>query len=386
MQTDPRLEHIAPFQVMRIMARANELAAAGGHVVHLEVGEPDFPTAAPVAEAGARSIREGDTRYTEALGKPALRASIASYYAREIGVAVDPARIAVTAGASGGLVLLNALLLGAGDELLITDPGYPCNSVFAQVVGARSTTIPLRAEQGWQLTADAVAAAWRPETRGVLFASPANPTGVVAGRDELAGVVAAVADRGGFVIVDEIYQGLVYEDPGYRSVLQLVDDEAPVLVLNSFSKYFGMTGWLVVPPSCVDAVERLAQNLFIAPSTIAQHAALEAFSPAAMAIHEERRRLFMQRRDRLLGGLLQLGLDVPVTPSGAFYLYADVAATGLGSGEFCERLLEEALVAVTPGADFAVADADRYVRFAYTVDETEIDVALDRLKTFLATL
>ena len=244
MKWHARTSEIAPFEVMQIMARANQLEAGGRDVIHLEVGEPDFPPAPAVARAGQACIAAGRTGYTEALGLPALRQAIAESYATR-GVSLAPERIVVTAGASGGLLLLNALLLGAQDELLITDPGYPCNSVFAQLVGARATALALRAAEGWQLTAENLSAHWGPKVQGLLVASPANPTGVMLARDTLSDCLRIVAAHNGFLIVDEIYQGLVYEDAGYRTVLEVpAAQEAPALfALNSFSKYFGMTGW-----------------------------------------------------------------------------------------------------------------------------------------------
>ena len=381
-----RIQQIKPFRVMQLLARAHALQRAGHDVVHLEVGEPDFPTAAPIVHAGQQALADGLTAYTEARGLPALREAIAADYAHRLGVTLDPGRVQLTAGASGALMLLAALLLEPGDELLMTDPCYPCNSSFLSVVNALARAVPVTAAQSFQLDAVTAEAHWGQRTRGLLLASPANPTGTMLSEPALLDMLALVRRRDGLLIMDEIYQGLTYPQAGGRtadSVLRLADKDDPVYVVNSFSKYFGMTGWrlgwLVVPTAAVEPVERLAQNLFIAPSTLAQHAALAAFSPEALAEHEARRQAFQARRDQLLEGLLALGLRVPVVPDGAFYLYVDISALGMDAEDFCWRLLEEHQVAVTPGTDFGQHDAQRYVRFACTTSQARIAEALRRL-------
>jgi aspartate/methionine/tyrosine aminotransferase len=385
-----RLAHISPFRVVELLERARVLEAQGHHVVHLEVGEPDFATAAPIVEAAHRALDQGATRYTQALGIPALRERIAGYYDEMAGIRVDAQRVVVTAGASGGLLLLSALLLDPGNELLLTDPGYPCNEVFVRLVNAVPVTLPVRPADGFQITAAQVAAAWTAATRGLLVASPANPTGAMLPAAVLTALAALVRSRDGVLILDEIYQGLTFpgNDPaetGYPTGLAVVDDP---FVLNSFSKYFGMTGWrlgwMVLPEWAVEPVARLAQNLFISPPSLSQHAALAAFSAPAMAVHEQRRLAYAERRDRLADGLERLGFAIPLRPNGAFYLYVDIAWTGLDSVTFCRRLLEEHRVAVTPGIDFGSQDAERYVRFAYTTGLDDIDIALERIGEALA--
>lgn len=376
-----RLEHISPFRVVELFERAKALEAAGRRVMHLEVGEPDFPTAAPIVAAGHRALDAGATKYTQALGIPALRERIAEYYRTHLGVTVAAERIVVTSGASAGLLLLCALLLDPGDELLLTDPGYPCNEVFAWLVNGAPVRIPLEAASGFALDLAAVRAHWTIRTRGVLIASPANPTGAMLDRRTLEALAAIARVRDGFVILDEIYQGLVFDGRAeYSSGLAVADD---LYVLNSFSKYFGMTGWrlgwMVVPDAALDGVARLAQNLFISPPSLSQHAALAAFSDEAMAIHEDRRAAFAVRRDCLVAGLESLGFDVPLRPAGAFYVYADVSRTGMDSTDFCWRLLEEFGVAATPGADFGANGAGRFVRFAFTTSEAAIREAIERL-------
>ncbi len=374
-----RMTGIAAFQVMELVARAQALEAEGRRIIHMEVGEPDFPTAGPIVEAGTKALAAGRTRYTAAGGIPELRQRIVAYYATQHGVDVPKERVVVTPGASGALQLATGVLINPGDEVLIADPSYPCNRHFVRYVDGVAVPIPVGPDTSYQLNADLVAEHWRERTAAVMLASPSNPTGTLVAQEDMDEIVAYVHERGGRVIVDEIYQGLVYAGR-CRSALAVSDD---VLVINSFSKYFGMTGWrlgwLVLPEDAVAAVTPLAQNLFISPSSIAQQAALAAFEPEAMAVHEERRAQFQERRDFLLDGLRSLGLSVPVVPDGAFYLYVDVSATGLDSHSFCWRLVEESQVAVTPGNDFGSLHADRYVRFAYTTGEEDIELGLERL-------
>ena len=381
-----RVGDIAPFRVVQILERARELERAGRDVVHFEVGEPDFPTAPSVVSAGIEALSAGRTGYTQALGLPALRAAIAARYG------VDADRVAVTTGASGALNLLAQVLINPGDEVLVPDPGYPCNDVFVQAAGGVARRVPVSASTRFQLDRAALEDSWTPRTAGVLLGSPANPTGSVLRRTDLAAMRDFVAERG-FLIVDEIYNGLVYEaadrrsmdgPPGDDLLLEsalAVDDG--IFVVNSFSKYFGMTGWrlgwLVAPRSAMGAIERAAQNLYIAPPSVAQHAALAALQAPALAVHEERRQIFARRRDVLLDGLARLRLPVARRPNGAFYAYAHIGATGVDSETFCERLIEDFGVAATPGTDFGAFRADEHVRFAYTVDERAIVEGIERV-------
>lgn len=376
---------IAPFRVIELLERARALEAQGRDVIHLEVGEPDFPTAEPIVTAAHRALDAGATRYTQALGIPALREAISGYYERQIGIQVPSSRVIVTSGASGGLLLLAALLLGPDDELLLTDPGYPCNEVFVWLVNGTPVRIPLRPENQFTLTAADVDAHWSARTRGLLLASPANPTGAMLPAPALQSVADLVRRRGGFFILDEIYQGLAYDtDRPCRSGLEVADD---LYVLNSFSKYFGMTGWrlgwMVVPEAAVEPLARLAQNLFISPPSLSQHAALAAFSEPALEIHESRRRAFERRRDVLVDGLASLGFGIPLRPAGAFYVYTDISRTGLDAMSFCTRLLEEFGVAVTPGDDFGMINPERWVRFAFTADEARIMESIERIRAGL---
>ena len=377
-----RVDRIAAFRVVQVLERAYELERDGRHVVHLEVGEPDFPSAPPIIDAGIAALEAGHTGYTQALGLPALRAAIAASYGA-LGVGAE--RVAVTTGASGALNLLMQILVNPGDEVLMADPGYPCNGAFVEAAGGSVRGVPVDAGTRFQLTADQLAAEWGPRTKGVLLASPSNPTGSALTAAELAAIRAFVAGRG-FVVMDEIYRGLVYDGEGIPPCLA-VDDG--FFVVNSFSKYYGMTGWrlgwVVVPDWAMDALDRVAQNLYLAPPTVAQYAALAALTPEAMVIHEQRRRIFAHRRDVLLAGLDALGLPAAYRPEGAFYVYTDVSGTGLGADVLCRRLIEEFGVAATPGTDFGSHRASDYVRFAFTVDEQEIRAGLDRLEAALRT-
>jgi len=410
-----RTADIEPFRVMAILARARALEAAGRDIVHMEVGEPDFATPEPIIEAGIAALRAGHTHYTPALGLPALRAAIAGYYDERYGVAVDPARVAVTPGASGALLLVMAALFDPGDEVLLADPGYPCNRHFARVVEARGVGVPVGPETVFQLTAELIEKHWGPRTRGVLVANPGNPTGTVIEATELRAIHEVVKARGGWLIVDEIYHELIY-GRAEPSAAALGED---VIVINSFSKYFLMTGWrlgwLLAPHSLMPAIDKLAQNLFLAAPTVAQHAALAALEPETRLILEARKAELRARRDLLLPELERLGFDIPVQPDGAFYLYAEIPEPpareihpgrpprgpgqswggpaiglsgrfGLDSEAFAEKLLLEAGVAITPGTDFGTHQADRHVRFAYTTSAERIRIALARIVTALPLL
>ncbi|HRD67791.1 MAG TPA: pyridoxal phosphate-dependent aminotransferase [Candidatus Competibacter sp.] len=378
-----RMADIAPFHVMALLARAKELEAAGHAIVHMEIGEPDFPTAAPIVAAGQRALAEGRTRYTAAAGLPELRRAISAHYRGRYGAEVPARRILITPGASGALQLATAILVNPGDRVLLADPGYPCNRHFVRLVEGEAVGVPVGPETGYQLTAGLVERYWDDRTAAVLLASPANPTGTIIAPDELAAIVATAEARGGRVIVDEIYHGLVYDAP-VQTALAYSDR---VLVVNSFSKYYGMTGWrlgwLVAPDDCVGDAEKLAQNLFLAASTPAQYAALAAFEPEAQAIFEERRQAFQARRDFLLPALRELGFRIPVNPAGAFYLYADCGHFTDDSYDFALRLLEQTGVAITPGIDFGCHLPARHVRFAYTNAIPVLAEGVERLRAAL---
>jgi len=378
-----RMADIQPFRVMALLARARELEAAGRDIVHMEIGEPDFPTPPPVIAAVQKAVAEGDVHYTPAAGLPALRKALSGHYRAEYGVEVAPERIVVTPGASGALLLILGAVLDPGSRVLMADPGYPCNRNFVRFLEGRSTGIPVGPETGYQLTARLVADHWDDETRAVLIASPANPTGTLVSADEMAAIHAVVRERGGVLIVDEIYHGLVYEGQA-GTALALGED---IFVLNSFSKYFGLTGWrvgwAVAPTEAAADLDKLAQNLFLAAPTPGQHAALAALSLKTREILERRRLEFRARRDYLLPALRELGFDIPVTPQGAFYLYADCTRFTDDSLAFSEALLEEAGVAVTPGLDFGHNLPERHLRFAYTTSLERLEEGVRRIAGFV---
>lgn len=381
-----RVHRVAPFRVMHLLEMAQAREAQGHDVIHLEVGEPDFPTPAPIIAAGQEALAEGRTRYTPATGLPALKVAIAKHYAEHFAADVDPARIIVTPGASGALLLASQLLVGSGDRVLMADPNYPCNRHFMALAGAEIDTVAVGRESGWQLDAELIARHWRDETRLAMLATPSNPTGHTLSASALSAVMQTVAARGGQLLVDEIYQGLNY-DEAPTSALALGEN---AFVVNSFSKYFGMTGWrlgwLVAPEAAVEPLSRLAQNVFLAASTPAQYAALAAFTPECRELLEARRATFKTRRDVLMQGLATLGLAPDLPPQGAFYLWLDISRYSNDSQAFCERLLQEENVAITPGIDFAVRDGERYVRIAFTNDVARLEEAVARLTRFVTRL
>jgi len=379
--TARRAAEIEPFEVMDVLARAHALEAQGRPVVHMEIGEPDFTAPAPVVEAGVRALRDGRTAYTATLGLPALREAIAGHYHEKFKALLDPKRVAVTSGASGGLLTVAALYVDAGDEVLVPDPGYPGYRHFVRAFEGVARALPVGVAQNFQPTLEMVRAAWGTRTKGLLLGSPSNPTGTLIDRKELHRIATYVADKGGVLLVDEIYQGLVYgAEPA--TALGLPGE---VVIINSFSKYFCMTGWrlgwVVVPDGSVRGFEKLAQHLFISAPSAAQHAAVAAFSPESLSILEERRREFARRRDFLLPELRKAGLAIPAEPHGAFYVYADC---GGDSKAFARDLLESEAVAATPGADFGAHQTQRYVRFAYTRSMAEIEEAARRIARFAA--
>ena len=378
-----RLAHIAPFYVMEILAHAKALEAAGHDVIHLEIGEPDFPTPAAITQAGIAALQAGQTFYTPALGIPPLRQAIADFYQSRYSITVPARRVVVTPGASGALQLALAACINPDDKVLLPDPTYPCNRHLVRLVNGEPVCLPVAADSGFQLRAEDIATHWDARTVAAMIASPANPTGTLIRPEDLRSLLAAVRARQGTLIVDEIYHGLTY---GCEAETALAAGE-DMFVVNSFSKYFQMTGWrlgwLVVPEAYVDAVTRLAQNLFLAPSTVAQYAALAAFLPETQAELAQRRQVFAQRRDFLQAALPELGFALSGAPEGAFYLYVDVSRHTDDSFGFARRLLDEAHVAVAPGCDFGQHAASRHIRLAYTTDIPRLAEAVARIKAWL---
>jgi aspartate/methionine/tyrosine aminotransferase len=364
---------------MDVLSRAQALERAGRRVVHMEIGEPDFTAPEPVVEAGIRAIREGRTAYTATLGLHSLRDAIADHYRKRFGANVPAERIAITSGASGGLLTVSALYVDAGDEILVPDPGYPGYRHFVRAFEGVARILPVSAASDFQPTLEMVRKAWGPKTKGLLLGSPSNPTGTLIGREELRRIAAFIAEKGGVLMVDEIYQGLVYGvEPWTAFGLP-----GEVMLINSFSKYFCMTGWrlgwVVLPASALRGFEKLAQHLFISAPAAAQHAAVSAFSPESLRVLEERRGEFARRRDFLVPQLKKAGLSIPAEPHGAFYVYADV---GGDARRFARDLLEKEAVAATPGVDFGANATDRYVRFAYTRSMEDLEEAARRIARF----
>lgn len=379
-----RAQRVSPFKVMEILERARQHEAAGRDIVHMEIGEPDFPTPPLIVAAAQNHLAAGShLGYTPAGGLPALRQAISNYYGQRCGNAPDPRRIFLTPGASGALSLVLGLLVNMDDEILLADPGYPCYPNFILLAGGIPRTLPVDSLTGFNLTASQIAAAWTSSTQGILLASPSNPTGTVMPRDTFQELIETVEARAGYVISDEIYHGLEYGETAI-SALALSDQS---FVINSFSKYFGMTGWrlgwAVVPEWAVEAAERLAQNLFISAPTLSQYAALSAFTPENLQELERRRMAFAARREILLEGLTDLGFGLSAEANGAFYVYANSSRFSLDSEAFARDLLDQAGVALTPGTDFGVHAARSHVRFAYTASISRTHQALDRIRRFV---
>ncbi len=404
MRVSARAQRVQPFYVMEMAktagAIAREAAGTDSPMVYMNVGEPDFTAPPLVQEAAQRAIAAGHTQYTLSTGLPELRERISAWYAERFQVDVPARRIIVTAGASAALQLACLALIEAGDEILMPDPSYPCNRQFVSMAEGRAVLIPSTAAERFQLSSDKVQEAWGAHTRGVMLASPSNPTGTSIHPHELARIHAAVTERGGITLIDEIYLGLSYEDTYSHSALALDDN---IISINSFSKYFNMTGWrlgwLVVPDALVPVIEQIAQHLFICASSVSQYAALACFEPASLAEYERRRGEFKARRDWFVPQLNALGLQVPVTPDGAFYAWADCAAAcdklfaarseynsemeTPGSWELAFELMKRAHLAVTPGRDFGHADTSRYVRFSTASSMAQLHTAIERLKSVL---
>jgi aspartate/methionine/tyrosine aminotransferase len=402
MRITQRAQKIEPFYVMEVGKAASELAAKVAHtdkpMIFVNIGEPDFSAPPLVQEAAQRAIRNGATQYTQATGMVELRERISAWYASRFGVQVPARRIVLTAGASAALQLACIALIEAGDEVLMPDPSYPCNRHFVSAAEGTAKLIACTPEERFQLTASKVEAEWTAKTRGegnvktrgVLLASPSNPTGTSIHPDELRRIHNVVSTRGGITMIDEIYLGLSHDATFGRSALE-IDDQ--IISVNSFSKYFNMTGWrlgwLVVPDALVSPVERLAQNLYICPSTVSQHAALACFEPDSIAEYERRRAEFKARRDYFIPALRSLGFEVPVEPDGAFYVYADCSKIAHklgteGSWDFCFEMMHRAHVAITPGRDFGSDSTHKFVRFSTASAMADLHTAIARIREALA--
>lgn len=379
-----RLNDIEPFRVVEVLAAARALEAQGHDIIHMEAGEPDFVTADPIIAAAKKALDAGATYYTSALGIPELRQKVADFYRQQYGIEVPVKRIVITPGASGALLLIASLLMNPGDGLLMADPGYPCNRHFLRLVEGQGQLVPVGSAQRYQLTAEVAEPAWQNNTIGAIVASPSNPTGTILTRQELHDLYQLTAKKNGFLVVDEIYHGLTYGVDA-ASILEITDQ---AFVINSFSKFFGMTGWrlgwLVAPEDAIEPIERLAQNLFISMSTMAQYGALAGFEEDTLMLLQQRRDIFRERRDYLLPALRDIGFVIPVEPEGAFYIYANIERFSDNSQQFCHDLLVNHGIALTPGADFGQHQADKHVRFAYTTSMEQLVKGVQRLREALA--
>lgn len=378
-----RIQNILPFHAVEVFKNAQNLAEAGHDIISLGIGEPDFTAPEPVIQALKEAADQGLTQYTPPAGLGALREALAGYYAQAFDAPVDPERILITAGASGALNLVCLSVINPGDEILMPDPSYPANQNFVLAAGGVPRLIPTRADDRFHLSAQDIETHWTERTRGVLIASPSNPTGATIGKDNLRALIDAVRARAGFIIMDEIYLGLYYEDKP-KSALCLDDD---IIIINSFSKYFHMTGWrlgwTILPDWLTPSTEKLTASLSICAPTLAQHAALACFHEDSMAIYEQRRLAFKQRRDYLLPALQDLGFGIPVQPDGAFYIYADISQFSTDSMDFAQRLLHQAHVAVVPGIDFGPHFAKQMLRFSYATPQNLLEQAIERLQRLL---
>jgi aspartate/methionine/tyrosine aminotransferase len=380
-----RLQDIEPFHVMEVLKRAAELEKAGRSIIPMCIGEPDFPPAQPVLDAASSALSNGAAmRYTAALGLQELRDAISGHYKQAFGIDVPAERIVVTAGASAALLLACAALVERDAEVLMPDPSYPCNRHFIAAFNGHPKLIPSGPAERFQLSAAMVETHWTEKTQGVLLASPSNPTGTSITREELSRTLDVVRRHKGFALVDEIYQGLTYDDKPYTA-LEFGDD---IVVINSFSKYFNMTGWrlgwLVVPPAMLPAIEKLAQNFFICASSLAQHAALACFTPEALQVAEQRRQEFQRRRDFIVPELIKLGFGIPVLPDGAYYVYADCSRFSEDADQWCRDVLDQTGVVLTPGLDFGMTGAKRFIRVSYATSMQNLEEAIRRLRTFVS--
>lgn len=390
MKISQRAEQTEVFHALAFGQRASELQSQGHHVVKLSIGEPSFGAPAAAREA-MREVMDGRPMpYTSALGLPALRDAVAKFYHHMHGVDVDPARIVITSGASSALLVVAAATIDPGDEVIMADPSYPSNRQLVGAFGGKVVAVPTCAETRFQLNVASVASAWSEATCAVMIASPSNPAGTSVPFGELESICEFARARGAWRIIDEIYLNLADPQADGSPARTVLEVDPDAIVINSFSKYFGMTGWrlgwAVLPESLLPALERLAMNFFLSASAPVQQAALACFTPESLIEYERRRVELVGRRELVLKGLERIGLPVPVPPDGAFYVYIDVSGTGLDSWTFCERALEEAHVALTPGRDFGSATANTHVRLSYAADRTELVEGIRRLGQFVESL
>ncbi len=383
MQVSQRSQAIHAFHVMDILAQAKALAAQGKDIIHMEVGEPDFATPEPIIQAANKALQITKMHYTPALGLPELRQKLSNFYQNFYHTSVKAENIIITSGASAALLLVLGSILDPGDKVMLADPGYPCNRHFVRFLEGKTHAIAVNADTQYQLNRTLIEQHWDDNIQAVLLASPANPTGTLISKEEIQKILQWLESKDKYLIVDEIYQGLVYDLDAYTA-LSL---SSQIIVINSFSKFFQMTGWrvgwTVVPPHLIDAIDRLAQNIYLAPPTLAQYAALAALDEETLYLLEQRRQIFQQRRNYLLLALQELGFDIPCVPQGAFYIYAKSTKFTQDSASFCQSILHNTHVAITPGKDFGNNENTKYVRFAYTQHLDRLQQGVERLRQFL---
>jgi len=369
---------IEPFIVMEVMERAQELEAKGEHLIHLEVGEPDFPTPACITEAATKALKDGMTGYTHSLGILPLREAIAEHYHAKYGVQVSPERILVTAGTSPAMWMVFAALLESGEEVILSDPHYACYPNFINFCGGRLARVDIFEEDGFQFRPEDVKANLSPRTKAILVNSPANPTGKLLTAERMA----ALAELGPLVLSDEIYHGLVYEGREH-SILEFTDR---AVVFNGFSKAFAMTGWrlgyIIVPPEMIRPLQKMHQNFFISANAFVQAAGIAALREA-LPDSERMRQSYDQRRRFIVPGLRKLGLGIASEPNGAFYVFANAKRFSTDSYAFAFEILERAKVCVAPGVGFG-KNGEGYLRFSYANSLENLAEGLRRLEAFLA--
>ncbi|WP_152600620.1 pyridoxal phosphate-dependent aminotransferase [Bifidobacterium biavatii] len=385
-----RARDAQPFRAMVFGEKADNMIASGIDVVKLSLGEPDFGAPPAVREAMREQYDGRPLPYTAAFGLPELRRAIADFYRTKHGVDVDPKRIVITSGGSAALLLATALTVDPGDEVIIADPSYPCNRELVRSFGGTVVDVPTSAATRFHLTPELVDGAWSEHTKAVMITSPSNPTGTTIEFDTLKAVCDLARERGAWRIVDETYLDLADREADGSEVRSVLLADPDAIVCNSFSKFFGMTGWrlgwAVIPEYTIEAVDDLATNFYLCAHTPTQHAAVACFTPESLAVCEERRQELLARRRIVVDGLRAIGLPLEVEPNGAFYAYFNVSSTGLDAWTFCERALNEAHVALTPGRDFGPATADTHVRLSYAASREALAEGLRRLGEFVKTL
>jgi aspartate/methionine/tyrosine aminotransferase len=382
-----RANQISPFIAMEFAQKAQILEANGINIIKLGLGEPDFGPTPQFVEALKNALQQPAMPYTNALGLWELREKIASFYKDMHNIEISPARIIITSGASAALLLVTAALVDNGDEVLIGDPSYPCNRQFMLGFGANVKLVPTNVQSKFQVDLQSIQKYWGENTQGLLIATPSNPTGTAIDYDELCAICDFAKSKNAWRIIDEIYLNLSDKDINGNVAKSILAHDDGAIIINSFSKYFGMTGyrlgWCVVPEEMVPIVEKLSQNYYICAPTPAQIAAIACFSPQSIEICEQRRVELKKRRDFVLKRLAQIGINVPCPPDGAFYVYMDISNTNMSAMEFCQNALEIANVSLTPGEDFGHNDAHKYVRLSYASSMNDLRDGLLRIENWL---